>query len=248
MTPRVFGVPIEGGDRDHVQAILRTRSSTRIVTTNPEILLAAERDPAYKDALLAADWRTVDGFGLGLVLRLHGMRVLRYTGVDLAEDMMHEAASNQRRVAFFGGSPEALEGALACWRARYPELELRGFAGGMVDASGREDGRTWEARSAMEAWKPGVLLVALGGGTKQECWIAHHRAAWQGIRVIVGVGGAFDMWSGIKPRAPKVLRLLGLEWAWRLAIEPGRWKRIVRATLVFPVRAWRHVARDSGFA
>jgi N-acetylglucosaminyldiphosphoundecaprenol N-acetyl-beta-D-mannosaminyltransferase len=243
MTPRVFGVPIEGGDRDRIQAILRTRSSTWIVTTNPEILLAAERDPAYKEALLAADWRTVDGFGLGLVLRLHGVHMLRYTGVDLAEDAIREAASAQRRVALFGGSLEALEGALAFWRAQYPELELRGFVAGAVDASGREDGRTWEAREAMQAWRPDVLLVALGGGTKQECWIAHHRAAWQGIRVIVGVGGAFDMWAGIRPRAPKILRLLGLEWMWRLAIEPTRWKRILRATLVFPVRAWRHVAR-----
>jgi hypothetical protein len=116
------------------------------VTTNPEILLAAERDPAYKEALLAADWRTVDGFGLGLVLRLRGVHMLRYTGVDLAEDAIREAASAQRRVALFGGSLEALEGALAFWRAQYPELELRGFVAGAVDASGREDGRTWEAR------------------------------------------------------------------------------------------------------
>lgn len=242
MTPRVFGVPIEGGGRDQVQAILRARPSTWIVTTNPEILLAAERDPVYTRALLAADWRTVDGFGLGLVLRLHGVPTLRYTGVDLAEDLIREAVSTQKRVALFGGSPEALEGALACWRARYPELELSGFAAGTVDASGREDGRTWEAREAMQAWRPDVLLVALGGGTKQECWIAHHRAAWRGIRVIVGVGGAFDMWAGIKPRAPRILRLVGLEWVWRLALEPRRWKRIVRATVIFPVRAWRHVA------
>lgn len=242
MTPSVFGVPIDGGNREQISAVLRARPSTWIVTTNPEILLAAERDPAYKEALLAADWRTVDGFGLGLVLRLHGVRALRYTGVDLAEDMIHEAASTHRRVALFGGSAKALEGSLAYWQGRYPDLAIRGFVGGVVEADGREDGRTWENREAMQAWCPDVLLIALGGGTKQERWIERHRASWQDVRVIVGVGGAFDMWSGIKPRAPKILRLFGLEWVWRLAVEPTRWKRILRAFVVFPIHAWRHVS------
>ncbi|MBP9747971.1 WecB/TagA/CpsF family glycosyltransferase [Patescibacteria group bacterium] len=243
MTPCVFGVSIEGGAWEVVKATLQQRASSWIVTTNPEILLAAHEDHLYKNALLAADWRTVDGFGLGALLRLRGFHASRCTGVDLAEELMALAAQQGKHVALFGGSPQALEGSLAYWRKRFPSLVIRGYGGGRVDEDGREDGRTWEDREAMQVWRPDVLLVALGGGTKQERWIAHHRAAWQGIRVIVGVGGAFDMWSGIKPRAPKVLRLLGLEWAWRLAIEPTRWKRILRAFVVFPIRAWRHVVR-----
>ncbi len=245
MTPCVFGVPIEGGTRDVVKAVLRERASTWIVTANPEILLAAHEDVLYKNALLAADWRTIDGFGLGALLRLRGFRASRCTGVDLAEELVVLAAQEGKRVALFGGSPQALEGSLTYWQGRFPGLALRGFAAGRVEEDGREDGRTWEDREAMQAWRSDVLLIALGGGTKQERWIERHRAAWQNAWVIVGVGGAFDMWSGLRPRAPKLMRLLGLEWAWRLAVEPRRWKRILRAFAVFPIRAWRHVSRSA---
>lgn len=245
MTPCVFGVPIEGGTRDVVKAVLRERASTWVVTTNPEILLAAREDFAYKNALLSADWRTVDGVGLQGVLCARGYPASRYTGVDLAEDLLTVAAQEGKRVALFGGSPEALEGSLAYWQKRFPSLVIRGFVGGKVEEDGREDGRTWEHREAMQAWHPDVLLIALGGGTKQERWIERHRAGWQNVWVIVGVGGAFDMWSGVKPRAPKLMRLLGLEWAWRLAVEPTRWKRILRAFVIFPIRAWKQVSRRS---
>ena len=53
----------------------------------------------------------------------------------------------------------------------------------------------------------------------------------------VGVGGAFDMWAGFRRRAPRAFRTLGLEWMWRLALEPRRLPRIIRATVAFPVLA-----------
>ncbi|MGA9162704.1 MAG: WecB/TagA/CpsF family glycosyltransferase, partial [Actinomycetota bacterium] len=89
---------------------------------------------------------------------------------------------------------------------------------------------------AIRSASPTVVLVGLGA-PKQERWIDRHADAFPSVRIMTGVGGAFDMWAGSKRRAPRAFRTLGLEWLWRLALEPRRWPRIVRATVAFPVLA-----------
>jgi N-acetylglucosaminyldiphosphoundecaprenol N-acetyl-beta-D-mannosaminyltransferase len=79
------------------------------------------------------------------------------------------------------------------------------------------------------------VLVGLGA-PKQERWIARHADAFPSARILIGVGGAFDMWAGRFRRAPRALHAIGLEWAWRLALEPSRLPRIVNAVVVFPLR------------
>jgi N-acetylglucosaminyldiphosphoundecaprenol N-acetyl-beta-D-mannosaminyltransferase len=77
------------------------------------------------------------------------------------------------------------------------------------------------------------LLVALGA-PKQELWIHNNRDRLQTVKVAIGVGGAFDFWSGSVLRAPVFVRRLGLEWIWRLFQEPRkRWRRIITATWSF---------------
>lgn len=231
MSSSVFGVPIEGGSWTDVCSFFSARTSTWIVTANPENLLMASERPEYKRVVRKADYRTVDGMGLWLVLRARGAKVVRCTGVDLAEKLLQEAANQDWRVAFFGGDPGVAVEAAELWRTRLPGLTIEAWSGGRVRDDGSEDGKAWEDRGAMLAWKPDVLLCAFGGGgTKQESWIAKHRETFLGIRAIVGVGGAFDMWTGRLRRAPKLLRVLGLEWLWRWILEPSRARRMWRAT------------------
>ena len=54
---------------------------------------------------------------------------------------------------------------------------------------------------------------------------------------MIGVGGAIDMWARRLPRAPRVMRWLGLEWIWRLIPEPRRLPKIGRAAVVLPFHA-----------
>ena len=83
---------------------------------------------------------------------------------------------------------------------------------------------------------PSVILVALGH-PKQEGWIAKHRLDLPAARILIGVGGTLDMWGRRYPRAPRWLRSIGLEWLWRLAQQPSRLRRTLRATLLYPWRA-----------
>jgi N-acetylglucosaminyldiphosphoundecaprenol N-acetyl-beta-D-mannosaminyltransferase len=98
-----------------------------------------------------------------------------------------------------------------------------------------EDGED-ETVDVIRSAAPTIVLVGLGA-PKQERWIERHADAFPSVRIMIGVGGAFDMWAGSKRRAPRAFRALGLEWLWRLALEPRRLPRILRATVVFPVLA-----------
>lgn len=238
-TPSLFNVPLEGGDALEVIAQIE-QAQTRpfwIVTANPEILLAAQEDVAYGDAVRSASWRTVDGFGLQLVLKLRGLNSKRLTGVDLGEALLRYAAEKNWRVVFFGGFNASAEKAADVWRKQFPNLDLQVLPGGAVQEDGTEDGKSSEHREVLLSLKPNLILVALGGGKKQELWIAQHREEFFDTNVVVGIGGAFDMWSGNLRRAPSVIRALGLEWLWRLTLEPKRWRRIWRAVVLFLFRA-----------
>jgi len=101
---------------------------------------------------------------------------------------------------------------------------------------GHQPEREPQLLERIRAAAPTIVLVGLGA-PKQERWIVRHAADFPSARVMMGVGGAFDMWAGRLPRAPGLLHRLGLEWAWRLALEPHRLRRITRATLVFPFLA-----------
>jgi N-acetylglucosaminyldiphosphoundecaprenol N-acetyl-beta-D-mannosaminyltransferase len=79
--------------------------------------------------------------------------------------------------------------------------------------------------------KPKILLVALGGG-KQERWIARYKKILN-VPLLIGVGGSLDIISGLKPRAPKIFRILKLEWFYRLCREPQRAARQSRLPLFF---------------
>ena len=244
MASLIFGVRL-----DELETVDQLRSVTigfldgdrafRIFTPNPEILLRARSDAAYADVLRSADLALPDGTGVTLVQTLRdGRTVRRWPGVEIAAFLVRLAAERGETVAFVGGAPDVGERAAARWRTLPGLKVVVAGAGVEVDEDGsarpaeREDEMTGMIRSAA----PAIVLVGLGA-PKQERWITRHADAFPSVRVMIGVGGAFDMWAGSRRRAPRAFRTLGLEWLWRLALEPRRLPRIIRATVAFPVLA-----------
>jgi len=86
----------------------------------------------------------------------------------------------------------------------------------------------------ISALDPDVVAVGLGQG-KQEAFMAAASRLLPRVRIWIGVGGTFESLSHQKPRAPVWMRRAGLEWLWRVCIEPSRWRRIVDAVVVFPI-------------
>jgi len=240
----IFGVELHelGSDDEVRERLIRFLDGDRaaaVFTPNPEILLRARRDPSYADVLNSAELALPDGTGVAIALSLRERRsVRRWPGVELAGRLVRLAAARGDRVAFLGSAPDVAERAIARWRSVAPGLDARVVAPGIaigaggVGATPEDEAATIDAIRAVE---PTIVLVGLGA-PKQERWIAAHKSMFPSVRILVGVGGAFDMWAGRFRRAPRALHAIGLEWAWRLVLEPSRLPRIVNAVLVFPVR------------
>ena len=92
-----------------------------------------------------------------------------------------------------------------------------------VDVGSPADAEADEIIARIRAARPDILFVAFGA-PKQDLWIARHRAAL-GVPVMVGVGGAFDHIAGVRKRAPGWVQAINLEWLYRLATQPWRWRR-----------------------
>jgi N-acetylglucosaminyldiphosphoundecaprenol N-acetyl-beta-D-mannosaminyltransferase len=245
VTSSVFGVQLDELDSDgqllrELGRMLDDERAHRVFTPNPEILLLARRDQAYASVLNTADLALPDGTGVALVESIRTRRrVRRWPGVEIGADLLRLAATRGEAVVLLGGRDSAGERAANRWRSTHPGLRVEAVGEGIAfGQDGRAGDPGVEARlvERIRSLSPAVVLVGLGA-PKQERWIAEHAELLPSVRVLMGVGGAFDIWGGTLRRAPGWMHALGLEWLWRLALEPSRLPRIARATLVFPVLA-----------
>ncbi|MCC7522883.1 WecB/TagA/CpsF family glycosyltransferase [Candidatus Uhrbacteria bacterium] len=225
---QVLGVPIEARSMEDA-----AEKGGWIVTANPEILLYAHRHPEYREGIVQADQRTADGFGLWAWMKLHGQNAKRVTGVDLSEYLIQTAWKKGWKVGLFGGESDEADIAARGLQSAYPDLNVHAEQGGRVNIDGTADNKTDEALQRMIQYGPQLLLVAMGH-PRQEMWIAIHKKDFPELKAVVGVGGTFNFWAGKSKRAPVFLQKIGLEWMWRLMMEPKRWKRILDAVIVFP--------------
>lgn len=220
----ILGVRIDDITEDEALEILvgfiRGGAGHRIVTPNPEIVMAARRSPAYRRVLNAADLSIPDGVGLLLAARLQGTRLRAHVrGTDLVLRLAERSVGEGWRWFLLGAAPGVAVAAATALARRFPGIAIAGAAPG---GPGPEQDAA--CRRMLGAAGPiHVLLVAYGAPAQEE-WIARNQAQLP-IPVQIGVGGAFNFIAGRSPRAPGWLRRLELEWAYRLATEPWRWRR-----------------------
>lgn len=191
----------------------------QVVTLNPEMIVAAHDDPAFRSDLARSDLNVADGVGLMLAARLlgHPLRQ-RVTGSDGIYHLARHSARQGYRVYFLGAGPGVAGAAAQRLATAYPGLDVAGtYAGSPAD----DESAAVIAR--VRAARPDLLLVAYGVPAEEK-WIARHRDEL-GVPVMMGVGGSFDFVAGVTRRAPPWMRRLGLEWLHRLIREPWRWRR-----------------------
>lgn len=176
-----------------------------IVTPNPEFVMLAQKDEEFKKILNQADLAIPDGVGL----RLADRRLNRVTGVDLMLSLIKKGY----KTVLAGGKPGIAQKAALTLRSNLVGLPTR------LDLVGISEPDI----TAINHLKPDLLFVALGMG-KQEKWIAENLPRLK-VKVAMGVGGALD--QIVKPwlRAPAFLQACGLEWLYRLILQPWRIKR-----------------------
>jgi N-acetylglucosaminyldiphosphoundecaprenol N-acetyl-beta-D-mannosaminyltransferase len=178
------------------------------------------RDPELARACRAGDLILADGMSVVWSLRASGRRVPeRVTGVDLLARLLAAAGQHRLRVYFLGARGEVLKTLVERARAQNPGIEIAGFHDGYFGAD--------EHLSLVEeirASRADMLFVGMPTPFK-ETWCERHRERLN-VPLIVGVGGSFDVLAGFIKRAPVWVQSLGMEWFWRLLMEPRKlWKR-----------------------
>ncbi len=200
----------------------------QIVTVNPEFVMTARTDPAFRDVLEAADLALPDGQGLLWAARLMGTRLReRVCGSDVVPAVAAMSAREGYSLFLLGAAPGVAEQAAAVLSARNPSLRIVGTFSGSPAAE-EEDAIIARVRAA----RPDILFVAYGA-PRQDRWI-HRNLERLGVPVCMGVGGTLDFVAGVATRAPRWLRRMGLEWLHRLILQPWRWRRM----MVLPRFAW----------
>ena len=194
------------------------------VTPNPEFILAARKNPEFKQALLGADLVLADGIGVIYSAKILGRPLKsKVPGIDFAQRLVAWMAEHGKRLFLLGAKPGVAELAAANLKAAYPGLIVCGTHDGYF----QEDGPVVKAIQESAA---DVVFVCLGA-PKQELWMVRNGPA-AGARLMVGLGGSLDVFAGVVERAPEGFQKLGLEWLYRLMKEPRRIGRMARLPLV----------------
>lgn len=219
MRADVLGVKVDDLNLDEalnaVHGWLSEKTKHYIVTPNPEIIMAAQKDKGYRKLLNDADLSIPDGVGL----KLSGKVENHITGVDFMEELVRRSVDWGATVGLLGGREGIAERATERLRAKYPQARIvYADNGGVVDEQGE-----WVEGNRQVLVKMDLLFVAFGP-PKQEKWIAKNLASLD-VKVAMAVGGAFDYISGVVPRAPFWIRKAGFEWLFRLITQPWRSKR-----------------------
>ncbi len=223
----VLNIDIDLISRQEIDQVLEDKLNgntlCHIATVNPEFLVEAHRNKSFAQVLKNTDLKICDGFGISLMSRLFlNTKIERIPGVEVAERVCKICAKTGKSLFFLGGFNVAhkVEQKMC---SKYPELKVVGAIDGTVT--------TFDAVAKV---KPDAILVAFGA-PNQEIWIQEFGRRIPSLRLAVGVGGTFDFWTGKALRAPEALQNIGLEWLWRLILEPHkRGKRIFNAVCVFP--------------
>ena len=193
-----------------------------VVTANAEIIMMCQQDADYKK-IVSQDAQLVlpDGAGAVWAGRYLGYKVPeRVAGFDLYCNLLKEAAAKGYKAYFFGGSPGVAEAAKAKSEELYPGVQVVGCRNGYF----KEE----ESQAIIEeinASGADMLFAALGA-PKQEKWLVRYRDQLK-PKILMGIGGSFDVFAGKMERAPKWMQDASLEWLFRLYKQPSRFMRMM---------------------
>ena len=230
----IFEIPIDLGPPPEllrrISGWASEHTTRRVMYVNAHVVNQSRVTPGLGRALRRADLVYCDGYGVRLAARVLNLPVPhRMTGADWIWDLASLCEASGDPIYLLGSEPPLAREAADRLRARHPQLDVVGAHHGFFDLDSPHNERVIEHIKAHEA-----RIVLVGMGTpKQELWVDRYADRLDGA-VVWTVGALFDYVSGHTPRAPRWLADNGLEWIFRLAIEPTRmWQRYLIGNPIF---------------
>ncbi len=187
----------------------------------------SQTDAKLRQVIQTADYVIADGVSMvWLSRRARLANVRRVTGIDLAESLIQEAASNRWKVFFFGASAENLEAATRNFKDKFMGLNVVGTQHGYFRP---QDTATILAQ--INHCQPDIVLLGLG--LPQKEYFIHDNFSRMSVGFCLPVGGAFDIWAGAKPRTATFIQQAGFEWLNRSLYDVSRARLIMKYGLTF---------------
>ncbi len=205
-----------------------------IATVNAEMVVAANHDSKIMEVINGSDLKIPESTAIMLASIKLGHKFKQKTpGVDLIWELAKISHQTHWRWYLLGGAPDVAKQASQKLKQKYPGINIVGATDGGVVTSENIHTRT-DLVEDINHVKPDILIVCFGI-PKQEMFMQVFKNQLT-AKIGIGAGGTLDFIAGKQKRAPKALRLIGLEWFWRLLREPKRFKRIWTATVIFPIK------------
>jgi N-acetylglucosaminyldiphosphoundecaprenol N-acetyl-beta-D-mannosaminyltransferase len=242
----IFDIPI---DLAQPAELLRTISgwaaedrTRRVMYVNAHVVNQSRVTPGLDLALQRADLVYCDGYGVRLAARVLDLPVPhRMTGADWIWGLATLCERSHQPIYLLGSEPPIAREAASQLRRWYPGLDVVGAHHGYFDLDSPHNERVIDD---INAHGPSIVLVGMGT-PKQELWVDRYADRLDGA-VVWTVGALFDYVSGHMPRAPRWLADNGLEWIFRLAIEPSRmWRRYLIGNPIFLTRVASEARRET---
>ncbi len=205
---------------------LKNNKKTFVVTANPETFMISEKNEDVRKMLLDKETVMVpDGIGVLKAGKKIGYNIEeRITGIDIANELLKFGNEQKKSIYLFGSKQEVIDSMKKVIKEQYPNLKLVGTSNGYVT----DKDKVFDEIVKLE---PDIVLVALGIPLQEMLIYKHLNRFKKGI--FVGIGGSFDVMSGMKKRAPKIFIKLNLEWLYRIMKEPKRFKRFYNSNVKF---------------
>ena len=189
---------------------------------NADVVLQAHDDPRLAAIINASGLATPDGMPLVWLGRWRGFPVGRVYGPDLMLALCQYGIQKRWRHYFYGGTPEVIEDLMRRLMERFPGLQIAGGWSPPFRSLTPEEELAVETK--INAARPDLIWVGIGT-PKQDFWMARFRPKLE-APVMIAVGAAFNFHAGHVRQAPRWMMRCGLEWLFRLTVEPTRlWRR-----------------------
>jgi len=220
---------------EQVQTIInwaKTRESKTVCVANVHMLMEAYWSLDFANVLRSADLVTPDGMPLVWMMRRMGAHYQdRVAGMDILLALCELAQTQNISILFLGSQSEILSKMRKKLDKEFPQLKIAGME--PLPFSPLTETEDEALMKKINSSGAGIVLISLGC-PKQEIWMAQHKGKIQAV--MIGVGGVFPVYAGIRKRAPRIMRDLGLEWLYRWIQEPRR--LLVRYTKTIPLFIW----------
>ncbi len=226
-TVKILGIEIDNVNLEEVGKITKNlvenshKTCEIVVAPNVEFIMRAQKDKEFFEILRLAKLATPDSIGVEIAAKLQKNPLKQRIPGQAYFRKVLEVGQNQGWTFYFlGGKGETAKKASENVKKMYPNLKIVGTQEGFFESKSES-----EVIAEINALAPNVLFVAMGAPA-QEKWIYHHKNELK-VDIAAGQGGTFDYEAGNIRRAPKWIQKIGMEWAWRLILQPTRIKRMM---------------------